>query len=88
MPKVIARLYVPTAEPDDTALEVRHIFRRFVQSSITPPITVETVPSGIVVDLDIRVYDNYRVPEAIEAVRAIYPDAQVLAAPAPDAVRV
>lgn len=82
MPKIIHRLFVPTAEPEETTLEVRHTFRRFVQSSITPPIVVERMTGGIVVNLDIRIYDNYRVDSAIAAVKTIYPDATVL--PGPD----
>lgn len=83
MPKILRRLFVPTADAEAATLEVRHVFRRFVQSSITPPLVVETMPGGIVVDFDVRIYDNYRVDPAIAAVREVYPDARVL--PGPDA---
>ena len=86
MPKTIRRIFVPTADAEETTLQVRHIFRRFVQSSITPPIVVETMKSGIVMDLDIRVYDNYRVDAALAAVQSVFPDARILPGPNPAGV--
>lgn len=73
MPKVLRRVFVPAAQPEAAARTVRSLFRRHVQSAITPPLVVETVPSGVVVDLDVRIYDNYRVDEALAAVGAAFP---------------
>lgn len=79
MPKPpLRRLFVPTASPDAAAARIRSLFRRHVQSSITPPIVVQTVAGGVVVDLDVRVYDNYRVDEAVAVVRAQFPHAAYL----------
>lgn len=74
----LRRLFVPTTRPSETAARVRSLFRHHVQSSITPPIVVQDMAGGIVVDLDVRVYDNYRVDDAIAAVRAEFPLAQDL----------
>lgn len=71
----LRRVFVPTASPDAAALRIRSLFRRHVQSSITPPLTLQTVAGGVVVDLDVRAYDNYRVDEALAAVRAEFPQA-------------
>jgi len=70
----LRRLFVPTAEPEATAARVRALFRRHVQSSITPPLVVQPAAGGVVIDLDVRVYDNYRVDDALAAVRAEFPE--------------
>lgn len=77
MTEVLQRLVVPASDPDAVAFRVRSIFRRHVQSSITPPLTVRTRAGAVEVDLDVRVYDNYRVREAVEAVRAVMPGARL-----------
>lgn len=74
MPKPpLRRLFVPTTAPDAAAARIRSLFRRHVQSSITPPLVVQSTVGGVVVDLDVRVYDNYRVDDAVAAVRAEFP---------------
>ena len=65
MPNVLRRVFVPSADPDGASNEIRHVFHRHVQSAITPPLSLQTVPGGVVVDLDVRVYDNYRVDDAL-----------------------
>jgi hypothetical protein len=69
----LRRLFVPTHDPEAAAARIRSLFRHHVQSSITPPIVVQAVAGGVLVDLDVRVYDNYRVDEAVAAVRAEFP---------------
>jgi hypothetical protein len=77
MAKGLFVLFVPTSDPEDAARAVRHLFRRHVQSAITPPLAVERVEGGIALRLDVRVLDNYRVEEAIQEVRRLYPGATV-----------
>lgn len=74
----LKQLFVPTTEPDAVSARIRSLFRRHVQSAITPPLVVQSVAGGVVVDLDVRVYDNYRVDGAIAAVRAEFPGATYL----------
>lgn len=69
MPTVLRRVFVPSPKPETAALEVGRIFRRHVQSAITPPLSLHATAGGVVLDLDVRTYDNYRVDEALMAVR-------------------
>jgi hypothetical protein len=76
----LRRLFVPTGDSDTAGARIRSLFRRHVQSAITPPLVVQPVAGGVVVDLDLRVYDNYRVDDAVAAVRAEFPGAAELPA--------
>lgn len=69
MPTVLRRVFVPSPEPETAALEIGRIFRRHVQSAITPPLNLQATAGGVVLDLDVRAYDNYRVDDALMDVR-------------------